>query len=67
MCYWHEYNPINIVNIKYKHNLINTLNIIQFILFIIQKNEFQIFSIQQSHIIYPKRISGRADKSTAMA
>ncbi len=56
VCYSREHSSINMVNIRYEHNLIDTLNIIHFVLSIIQKIELH-FLIQQPHIIYPKCIS----------
>lgn len=56
VCYSREHSSINMVNIRYEHNLIDTLNIIHFVLSIIQKIELH-FLIQQPHIIYPKYIS----------
>lgn len=51
MYYGHEHSPINIVNIKYDHNLIKTLNIIHFVLSIIQKIELYFFNTTVPHYL----------------
>lgn len=49
--YRREHSPINIINIRYEHNLIDTLNIIHFVLSITQKIELHLFNTAVPHYL----------------
>lgn len=51
VCYSREHSSINMVNIRYEHNLIDTLNIIHFVLSIIQKIELYFFNTTTPHYL----------------